>query len=186
MVRVLTRWDHDMRRTENTSQSLLAFLMRPGHYPRSNNYKSNARKDNLKCSLCRVMTVIMVEMILRERTPNPGPCAAQCCHLGADISIVPVMDNDSYYAASMTTNDSHSPRYQWSQWRSQNIDDQEPMTFNSLPDPWSATMMFVQGTPGDNPANCGTRFWFDHWLDIKVPTDDWRLSKLMISKQRLL
>lgn len=111
--------------------------MRPGHYPRSNNYKSNARKDNLKCSLCRVMTVIMVEMILRERerTPNPGPCAAQCCHLGADISIVPVMDNDSYYAASMTTNDSHSPRYQWSQWRSQNIDDQEPMTFNSLPDP---------------------------------------------------
>ena len=48
----------------------------------------------------------------RERTPNPGPCAAQCCHLGADISIVPVMDNDSYYAASMTANDSHSPRYQ--------------------------------------------------------------------------
>ena len=47
------------------------------------------------------------------------------------------------------------------------------------------TMMFVQETPGDNPANCGTRFWFDHWLDIKVPTDDWRLSKLMISKQRL-
>ena len=51
---------------------------------------------------------------------------------------------------------------------------------------WSSTMMFVQGTPGDNPANCGTRFWFDHWLDIKVPTNDWHLSKLMISKQRLL
>lgn len=48
------------------------------------------------------------------------------------------------------------------------------------------TMMFVRGTPGDNPANCGTRFWFDHWLDIKVPTNDWHLSKLMISKQRLL
>ena len=118
-------------------RSLLAFLMRPGHYPRPNNYKSNARKDNLKCSLCGVMTVIMVEMIPRERgDPKPWPlCSAQCCHLGADISIVLVMDNDSYYAASMTTNDSHSPRYQWSQWRSQNIDDQEPMTFNSLPDP---------------------------------------------------
>ena len=52
----------------------------------------------------------------RERgreDPKPWPlCSAQCCHLGADISIVPVMDNDSYYAASMTTNDSHSPRYQ--------------------------------------------------------------------------
>ena len=132
-------------RTENISQSMLAFLIRPGHYPRSNNYKSNGRKANLSCcSLCRVMTVIMVEMIPRERTPNPGPCAAQCCHLGADISIVPVMDNDSYYAASMTTNDSHSPRYQWSRWRSQNIDDQEPMTFNSLPDltpPWQGTLM---------------------------------------------
>lgn len=69
LIRVLTRWDHDMR-PENTSQSLLAFLMRPGHYPRSNNYKSNARKDNLKCSLCRVMTVIMVEMIPRERGPQ--------------------------------------------------------------------------------------------------------------------
>lgn len=139
LIWVLSRWDHDMRRTESSSQSLLAFLMRPGHYPRPNNYKSNARKDNLKCSLCGVMTVIMVEMIPRERERGPQTLApvhgAQCCHLGADISIVPVMDNDSYYAASMTTNDSHSPRYQWSQWRSQNIDDQEPMTFNSLPDP---------------------------------------------------
>ena len=48
--------------------------------------------------------------IMARAAPNPGQCAA--CHLVADISIVLVTDNDSYYAASMTSNDSHSPRYQ--------------------------------------------------------------------------
>ena len=130
-----SRWDHDMSRTQSTPQSLFAFLMRPAHYPWSNNYKSNAKI--ISSVHCAGDDCDNVEMILREREdPKPWPlCSARCCHLGADISIVPVMDNDSYYAASMTTNDSHSPRYQWSQWRSQNIDDQEPMTFNSLPDP---------------------------------------------------
>ena len=41
-------------------------------------------------------------------------------------------DNDSYYAASMTSNDNHSPRYQWCQWQSQNLRGIITNTINSL------------------------------------------------------
>ena len=41
-------------------------------------------------------------------------------------------DNDSYYAASMTSNDNHSPRYQWCQWQSQNPRGIITNTINSL------------------------------------------------------
>ena len=72
----------------------------------------------------------------RERRGEKLPQSSQTLVLPSDGSPACLYcarpDNDSYYAASMTSNDNHSPRYQWCQWQSQNLRGIITNTINSL------------------------------------------------------
>ena len=68
-----------------------------------------------------------------EREELPNSCAAKLPSAGSPACLYCARpDNDSYYAASMTSNDNHSPRYQWCQWQSQNLRGIITNTINSL------------------------------------------------------